>query len=94
MKQGPAWISGPDPVHHEMYVAYGYKRQTSLRRGESWSLTWPCYRDLWQDHWHQRGTAADSLCLVRKDFDGVWQDHNVELITRREHSQRIREYYK
>lgn len=92
-RKGPSWITGPNELHHKMYVAYGYKRQTCLRRGETWNLTWEQYRDLWEPVWDQRDLGKDSLCLVRCDVTGDWNIDNVEMITRREHGKKIRQYY-
>ena len=92
-RRGPPWITGQDPLHHEMYVAYGYKRQSCLRRGEGWHLTWPQYRDLWLPHWHQRGVQAQSLCLSRCDFEDTWHIDNVQFETRRDHSRRVRQTF-
>jgi hypothetical protein len=88
------WITGPDPLHHRMYVAFGYNRVSARLRKESWDLSWEQYRDLWLPNWHQRGRSADSLCMVRQDMEGAWTLSNVELITRSEHGRRVREYYK
>jgi hypothetical protein len=91
--RGRSWCTGPDPLHHEMYVAFGYNRVSARLRKEQWDLTWPEYRDIWLPNWDQRGRSADSLCLARCDIDGVWDKHNVHLITRRLHGQRVREHY-
>lgn len=92
-RKGPQWISGPDPQHHKMYVAYGYHYQSARRRKEEWLLNWDQWRDIWLPHWDQRGRSADSLCLSRSDVVGAWHPDNVELITRREHGRKIRSYY-
>lgn len=92
--KGPQWISGPNPLHHKMYVAFGYHRVTSRLRGDHWDLTWDEWRDAWLPHWDQRGRAAQELCMCRKDIEGVWCLTNIEIITRCEHGKRIREYYK
>lgn len=92
-RKGTPWISGPDPLHHEMYVAYGYKRQSCLRRKETWNLTWEQYRDMWLPVWDQRGVEPDALCLARCDIQGAWDITNVELITRKEHGLKVRKFY-
>ena len=92
--RGIPWCSGPDPLHHQMYVAFGYNRVSARRRGEQWDLTWLQWRDLWLPSWDQRGRSSDSLCLARCDIDGIWNEHNVHLITRREHGQQVREHYR
>jgi len=92
--KGPPWISGPDAQHHKMYVAFGYHRVTSRLRGDRWLLTWDQWRDAWLPHWDQRGRSAEQLCMCRTDLEGDWCLNNVEIITRREHGKRIRDYYK
>jgi hypothetical protein len=91
--RGVPWCSGPDPMHHRMYVQFGYNRVSARGRGEAWHLTWPQWRDIWLPHWHQRGRSADCLCLARQDMEGDWHVDNVELITRREHGRRVRRQY-
>lgn len=92
--RGPAWISGPDPLHHAMYVAFGYHRVSARLRGDSWQLSWDEWRDIWLPNWDQRGRSALDLCMARRDMEGAWSVSNVELITRREHGRRIREFYR
>ena len=87
------WITGPDPHLHLMYVQFGYNRTSARQRGETWNLTWPQWRDVWLPNWDQRGRAADCLSLARIDIDGVWDQHNIHLITRKQHGQLVREHY-
>lgn len=94
LKRGPRWISGPDALHHKMYVAFGYHRVTSRLRGDQWLLTWEQWRDAWLPYWDQRGQSRDGLCMCRKDVVGDWCVDNIHLLTRSEHSKRVREYYK
>lgn len=87
------WCTGPNPLHHKIFVAYGYMRQTAKQRGEAWHIDWPDFLALWEPHWHLRGKAASDLCLSRMDFEDHWHLGNVELITRREFGQRVRRFY-
>lgn len=93
-QRGVPWCSGPDPVHHKMYVQFGYNRVSARGRGEDWQLTWEQWRDIWLPNWDQRGRSAQCLCLARKDMEKAWTVANVELITRREHGRRVREFYR
>lgn len=90
---GRKCISGPDPLHHRMYIQFGYHRVSSRLRGESWELPWETWRDIWLPHWDRRGRTKDSLCLARIDMEGPWHMDNVELIDRSEHGRRIRRHY-
>ena len=76
-----------------MYVAFGYQRVTAGLRGDAWHLTWPQWRDAWLPFWSQRGRAWDALCMSRRDLEKGWQLDNIEIITRRQHGQKIREYH-
>ena len=76
-----------------MYVAFGYHRVTSRLRGDQWDLAWEDWRDAWLPYWDQRGRAARDLCLTRQDWEKPWRADNIELITRRAHTQRIRQHY-
>lgn len=87
------WCTGPDPLHHRMYTAYGYMMQSARQRGDTWALTWPDFRDIWQHHWPERGKHRHSLCLSRIDFQAPWHRDNVELVTRSEFGRRVRRYY-
>ena len=87
------WCTGPDPLHHRMYVAFGYNRVSARLRGQHWDLPWETWRDIWLPNWDQRGRGAHDLCLARIDMDGAWSAHNVHLITRREHSRLIRKHH-
>lgn len=93
-RKGPPWISGTDPLHHKMYIAFGYQRVTARLRGDAWRLTWEQWRDTWLPYWDQRGKGSHDLCLARKDIEGAWEPSNIELLTRRQQSQRTREHYK
>ena len=87
------WISGLDPLHHKMYVAFGYHRTTAKLRKETWHLTWPQWRDAWLPVWNQRGRGRDCLCMARIHMMGDWCLNNIEIITRQEHGRRVREFY-
>lgn len=82
------WCTGPDPVRHQQFVAYGRAKCQALWRGEGWLLTFEQYELLWRDRWHLRGRTRDTLCLSRIDYDAPWSMTNCEVITRRQHNQR------
>ena len=91
--KGLRWYSGPDPLHHRMYVQFGYHRVTSRLRGDEWDLAWEDWRDIWLPNWHRRGRKSQDLCLTRLDWEKPWSGDNIELVTRSEHSRRIRKYH-
>ena len=84
------WITGPNPLHHKMYVAFGYHRVTSRLRGDGWDLPWEQWRDTWLPVWDQRGRGSTNLCMARRDIQKPWSPDNIEIVTRRVVSQRTR----
>jgi len=91
--KGQNWCTGPDPQLHQMYVAFGWHRVSSRLRGDEWDLAWEDWRDIWLPCWHLRGRRSQDLCLTRQDWELPWHRDNIELITRSEHSRRIRKYH-
>lgn len=82
------WTTGPDPIRHQRYIAFGRAKCQAEWRGEGWLLTFEQYEEIWGDRWHLRGRTKDTLCLSRIDYDLPWSQDNVEIITRRQHNQR------
>jgi hypothetical protein len=82
------WCTGPDPVRHDQYVAWGRARAQAQYRGEAWDLTFEQFEQVWSGSWHLRGRASEDLCMTRTDPDLAWMLGNIELITRAEHNRR------
>ena len=82
------YITGPDPVRHQKYVAWARARAQAHFRAETWNITFEQWETLWGDQWSQRGRASECLCLSRSDLEGAWDLSNTELIPRRQHCQR------
>lgn len=82
------WRTGPDPVAHDRYVAYNRSRAQAQWRGEQWLLTREQFDRVWGEAWSRRGRASDDLCMTRCDPNLPWSEHNVELISRGEHTRR------
>lgn len=90
-KAGPrplTWVTGPDPVRHRMYVAYGRAKCQAEWRGEGWLLTFADYERIWAGQWHLRGRTKHTLCLSRCDYEQPWSVSNCEIITRQQHNER------
>lgn len=83
------WIVGPDAERHERFQPWHKARAQANYRGEIWDLTFDQWYDIWGDKWDQRGRGADQYCMVLIDPDHGWTVNNVEVITRREHLQRL-----
>jgi hypothetical protein len=81
------WRSGPDPEEHRKYRAFIQHRNQSIFRKEPWDVTWEQYKEIWKDHWHERGRMKDQYCLTRVNYDEPWTWDNLMVVTRREHNQ-------
>lgn len=88
------WKSGTDPVRHEQYIAWSRARAQAHYRQEHWHLTFEEWAELWKDQWHRRGRTKDTVCLSRRDYDEPWSVANCEIITRREHNLRQKDYHR
>lgn len=82
------WKTGPDPVVHAQFVAFGRARAQALFRQEGWEITFEEFQQIWGADWPQRGRHSDNLCMTRSDIDLPWSADNVELITRADHNRR------
>lgn len=82
------WKSGPDPISHEQYTAWGRSRAQAHFRGEEWHLTFEEYQQIWAGQWHLRGRTRNTLCMSRSDNDLPWSRNNCDIITRAEHNRR------
>ena len=82
------WKTGPDPVTHAQFVAWGRARAQALFRQEGWELTFEQFQRIWGADWSRRGRRSDDLCMTRPYPDLPWSEHNAELITRADHNRR------
>lgn len=80
------WISGPDPVMHEKHKQYRQQKNQAQWRGETWLLSFETWCALWGDLYPQRGRLPHNYCLTRKDYAQPWVLHNIQVITRKQHS--------
>lgn len=80
------WISGPDPVQHDMYYAWQKHRAQARYRKEDYELTWEDWQTIWANpvDFLNRGRKPEDLTLTRIDDDGCWQLDNVQIMTRLE----------
>lgn len=69
-------------------LSYCRMRAQAKYRKDEFTLTWDEFQQLWDGNWHLKGRELGSLCMSRKDWDGVWSADNIELITRKEHFRR------
>lgn len=82
------YITGPDPLRHQKYVAWARARAQAHFYDQTWSITFEQWETLWGDLWSQRGRASECLCISRRDLRGPWDLDNAQIITRRQHCQR------
>lgn len=83
-----AWVTGPDELEHRKYRAFIQHRNQSNYRNEPWDLTFEQYKEIWAEHWFNRGRTKDCYCLTRIDYDLPWTLDNVEVVTRQAHNRR------
>lgn len=80
------WASGPDPAEHERYRVWVQQRNQAQWRGEGWALEFEPWKQIWAPYWHLKGRTSNSCCMTRIDPSEPWSEHNVEVITREQHS--------
>jgi hypothetical protein len=80
------WMSGPDPLMHDMYYAWAKHRSQANYRKEAYDLTWDDWQTIWANpiDFQNRGRKPEDLTLTRIDDDGAWTADNVEIMTRLE----------
>jgi len=80
----------PDPMVREKYYAFLKHRSQAQHRGELYDITEQQWIDLWTDElFSQRGRTINSLCLRLIDSEFGWTISNVEIVSRRQHFNRI-----
>lgn len=82
------WVTGPDPIRHEMYTAWLRSVAQAHYRGEQYEITFKQFERIWADHWHRRGRKKTDLMLMRKNYDRPWTTRNVILVDRVEFHRR------
>lgn len=86
------WICGPDEYKHQMYQPWLMAKAQANFRDEEWELAFEDYFTAWDGLWERRGRLSDELCMTRIDYDGAWTKSNIEIITRKEHCGKQKEY--
>ncbi len=79
------WKYGPDPFKHEIHENFLKAKAQAMFRKEGWDFEFEEFYDLWKDDWHNRGRAAENVCLTRQDWDLPWSKTNCYIISRKEH---------
>ncbi len=80
------WVSGPDIVTHEKYVAFVKHRAQANFRKEPHDLTFEDWLSFWTvENWSNRGRKNTAVVLTRKDKTGPWSKDNCVIMTRLEH---------
>jgi hypothetical protein len=79
-----------DPVNMTIRRWYKLSQSQAQFRGDSWSVSWEHFRNLWlsQGRYRRRGQAANSLCFSRRDFSLPWTDANTLVTSRIEYLRR------
>jgi hypothetical protein len=63
-------------------------------RGEPCDLTEAEFFAIWEPYWAQRGRGRDQMTMTRCDSELPWTRDNVEIITRRDHLVREKNFWK
>ena len=80
------WLSGPDIVAHEKYVAYIKHKSQAQYRKESHELTFDDWQYFWTvENWSNRGRKNTAVILTRKDTEGPWSKANCVIMSRKAH---------
>lgn len=81
------WITGPDPLRHEQYVAYIRHRAQANFRKEQYALTFEDWCWFWDqdNNWARRGRRNTAVVLTREDKQGAWSRSNCMIQTRLAH---------
>lgn len=82
------WITGPDPILHDMYHPWQMAKAQAKFRGEEFTLTFDEYAELWQPHWHKRGRRIHEFCMTRHDESLGWTKENAWVVIREVHMKR------
>lgn len=87
------WMSGPDPLMHDMYYAWQKHKAQARYRGEPYDLTWADWQEIWANpvDFLNRGRRPDDLTLTRIDDFGAWTLTNVQVMTRLEQLRKARD---
>lgn len=78
------WASGPDPDTHAQYRAWVQQRNQAVWRGETWTITFDQFQEIWLGRWHLRGRGTEDLAMTRTDWTGPWTQASVALRTRQQ----------
>lgn len=71
-------------------------RAQARRRGEPWDpeFTRERWREIWGEHWQDRGRGLDDYNMIRIDFELPWMESNVLVCRRRDYITRQGCYYR
>lgn len=86
------WRTGLDPLKHEMYHPWQLASAQARFRGEEFNLLFEDYYQAWLGLWDQKGRSSENLCMTRIDYNDAWSKDNIEIITRKQHCSKQREY--
>lgn len=79
------WITGPDPLKHEIYENFLKAKAQANFRQEGWEFDFEDFFKMWKKDWHNRGRHAENVCMTRHDNEKPWSRANAYILTRKEH---------
>ena len=76
-----------DPIIKDLRRSFISARCQAVHRDQSWLLEFDQFCDLWleDEKYKNRGRAANSYHLRRKQVDQPWCETNVEIVKRGQH---------
>lgn len=80
------WVTGPDPVRHEQYIAWQRAKAQAAYRRESWNLTFEDWIRFWGDDWERRGRMPGQVRMTRLDWSLPWELSNMAKMSQQEHN--------
>lgn len=74
-----------DAFRHARHIPFLRQKSQAVFRGESWTLTFEEFCDLWPDDiWSLRGNKKHCMCMTMKNHQLGWHKDNVMVVTRQE----------
>ena len=78
-------MSRPDPNKPKtkpelhQYMAWKLGKGRLTKRGQEYLLTFDEFKQVWAEHWSQRGTAKGKYCMIRLDHSQPYKIGNVKV---------------
>ena len=78
------WKESSDPRTHYMHRIYIQCIAQANHRKEEWDFEFRDWKDMWDEHFDERGRRADQYTMTRKDPKAAWSKENCMVLKRKE----------